>query len=205
MAEIAIPLIKKHCHFLRTDNNLFVAAKAFAAGVILAISFIHMLSDVSEALNHSCLPSYLWSKFPFIGFFAMMVTLFTLLLNFTWTQYYERKQGLKWASEEQIWVGSSEPGIIEWNGGKVFGEEESSGMHIVGMHAHMVHHKHNHPHGNDACHGIDGLKEQGHVHAHVDIEEGEEETNVRHVVVSQGLHLEVASRKPSLRPHRLQE
>ncbi|KAK7360244.1 hypothetical protein VNO77_02227 [Canavalia gladiata] len=161
MAGIAIPLIEKHHHFLRSDSNLFVAAKAFAAGVILATSFIHMLSNVSEVLNHPCLPSYLYSK-------------------------------------------SSKPRIIEWNGGKVFGEEESGGMHIVRMHAHVVHHKHNHPHGNYACHGISGLKEQGHAHAHVDIEEGEEEIDVRHVVVSQGLHLEVASRKPNLRPHQLQ-
>ncbi|XP_016163851.1 fe(2+) transport protein 3, chloroplastic, partial [Arachis ipaensis] len=35
MAGIAIPLIGKHRRFLRTDGNLFVAAKAFAAGVIL--------------------------------------------------------------------------------------------------------------------------------------------------------------------------
>ncbi|KAK7314874.1 hypothetical protein VNO77_33402 [Canavalia gladiata] len=158
MVGIGIPLIEKHRYFLRTDSNLFVAAKAFMAGVILTTSFIHMLSNVSQ-------------------------------------------------------VGSSEPGNIEWNGGKVFGEEENGGMYIVGMHAHVAHHKHNHPCGNDACHGIGGLKEQGYANAHVDIEEGEEETDVRHVVVSQvlelgivshsGLHLEVASRKPSSRPHRL--
>ncbi|KAK7351273.1 hypothetical protein VNO77_10593 [Canavalia gladiata] len=195
MAGIAIPLIGKHRRFLRTDSNLFVAAKAFAAGVILATGFVHMLSDASEALNHPCLPSYPWSKFPFTGFFAMMAALFTLLLDFVGTQYYERKQGLNRASEEQIRVGSSESGIVEWNGGKVFGEEESGGMHIVGMHAHAAHHRHNHPHGTDACHGIGGLKEQGHAHAHAHahIEEGEEETDVRHVVVSQVLELGIVS------------
>ncbi|RZC15108.1 Fe(2+) transport protein 3, chloroplastic [Glycine soja] len=68
MAGIAIPLVRKH---LRTDGNLFVAAKAFAAGVILATGFVHMLSDATEALQHPCLPSFPWSKFPFTGFFAM--------------------------------------------------------------------------------------------------------------------------------------
>ncbi|GAB4837103.1 TPR repeat-containing protein zip4, partial [Ancistrocladus abbreviatus] len=31
---VAIPLLGKNRRFLRTDSNLFVAAKAFAAGVI---------------------------------------------------------------------------------------------------------------------------------------------------------------------------
>ncbi|RDX58280.1 Fe(2+) transport protein 3, chloroplastic [Mucuna pruriens] len=193
MAGIAIPLVGKHRRFLRTDSNLFVAAKAFAAGVILATGFVHMLSDATEALQHPCLPSFPWSKFPFTGFFAMMAALFTLLLDFLGTQYYERKQGLNRDPEEQLRVGSSEPGS------KVFGEEESGGMHIVGMHAHVAHHRHNHPHGNDSCHGIGSAKDlglshgHGHIHAHSQIQEGEEETHVRHVVVSQVLELGIVS------------
>ncbi|CAJ1973534.1 unnamed protein product [Sphenostylis stenocarpa] len=200
MAGIAIPLVGKHRRFLRTDGNLFVAAKAFAAGVILATGFVHMLSDATEALQHPCLPSFPWSKFPFTGFFAMMAALFTLLLDFVGTQYYERKQGLNRATEEQSRVGSSES---VW---KVFGEEESGGMHIVGMHAHAAHHGHNHPHGHDSCHGIGSDKEQddahaqshghgqghSHAHAHSNILEGEE-TDVRHVVVSQVLELGIVS------------
>ncbi|KAL2346552.1 hypothetical protein Fmac_000552 [Flemingia macrophylla] len=157
MAGIAIPLVGRHRRFLRTDGNLFVAAKAFAAGVILATGFVHMLSDASEALEHPCLPSFPWSKFPFTGFFAMVAALLTLLLDFLGTQYYERKQGLNSSSSEQPRVGPSEAA-------KVFGEEESGGMHIVGMHAHAAHHRHNHPHGHDACHGIGSVKEQVHSH-----------------------------------------
>ncbi|KAH1205057.1 Fe(2+) transport protein 3, chloroplastic [Glycine max] len=56
---VAISLIEKH---LRTDDNLFVATKVFALGVILA----------TEALQHLCLPSFPWSTFPFMGFFAML-------------------------------------------------------------------------------------------------------------------------------------
>ena len=94
MTGIAIPLVGKRRRFLQTDGSLFVAAKAFAAGVILATGFVHMLSDASEALTDSCLPEYPWSKFPFTGFFAMMSALLTLMIDFVGTQYYERKQGL---------------------------------------------------------------------------------------------------------------
>ncbi|KAL3566360.1 hypothetical protein D5086_031775 [Populus alba] len=201
---IAIPIIGKHRHFLKTDGSLFVAAKAFAAGVILATGFVHMLSAASEALSDPCLPEYPWKKFPFSGFFAMMASLLTLLLDFVGTQYYERKQGLNKASEEQVRVGSvdanpgHESGIIpivevkELNGssGKVFGEEEHGGMHIVGMHAHAAHHRHNHSHGQDGCDGLVSSRDHGHAHGSGhehghEHGEGDEESGLRHVVVSQ--------------------
>lgn len=89
---IAIPLVGKHRKFLSTDGSLFIALKAFAAGIILATGFVHMLSGGTSALSNSCLPEYPWSKFPFAGFFAMMAALVTLLVDFVATQYYERKQ-----------------------------------------------------------------------------------------------------------------
>lgn len=194
---VAIPLVGKHRRFLKTDGSLFVAAKAFAAGVILATGFVHMLSGGSDALNNPCLPDFPWSKFPFTGFFAMMASLLTLLLDFVGTQYYERKQGLTRTTEDQVRVGSldedSDSGIVpvvetkDWNG-KVFGEEEGGGMHIVGMHAHAAHHRHNHPHGQYACEGQ--VKEPGHGHGHWHSHgfgDGDEEGGVRHVVVSQVL------------------
>jgi len=193
---IAIPLVGKNRRFLRTDSNIFVAAKAFAAGVILATGFVHMLSDGSNALSDPCLPEYPWSKFPFSGFFAMMASLLTLLVDFVGTQYYERKQGLARASEERVRVGSAEAGLEpeilpvaddkEWNG-KVFGEEEGGGMHIVGMHAHAAHHRHSHPHGQDACDGHVRDLSPGHGHGHSHgFEDGDgEDGGVRHVVVSQ--------------------
>ncbi|KAE9609331.1 hypothetical protein Lal_00020037 [Lupinus albus] len=197
-AGVAIPLIGKHSRFLRTDSNLFVAAKAFAAGVILATGFVHMLSDATDALNDPCLPEFPWSQFPFTGFFAMMAALFTLLLDFVGTQYYERKQGVNRATEEQNRVGFIEPGEESSGiGGKVFGEEESGGMHIVGMHAHAAHHRHNHPHGQDSCGGA--AKQHGHVHGHTHghaqslTDVVEDEPDVRHVVVSQVLELGIVS------------
>ncbi|XP_045800141.1 zinc transporter 4, chloroplastic-like [Trifolium pratense] len=196
MAGIAIPLIGKHRRYLRTDGNAFVAAKAFAAGVILATGFVHMLSDATKALNSPCLPEFPWSKFPFTGFFAMVAALLTLLLDFLGTQYYERRQGLNRTVDEQTRVGTSlEEGNVEWNSGKVFGEEESGGMHIVGMHAHAAHHRHNHPHGNEACDGAGVVKEHGHAHAHAHAHayDVDDEAGVRHVVVSQVLELGIVS------------
>ncbi|KDP34097.1 hypothetical protein JCGZ_07668 [Jatropha curcas] len=209
-AGVAIPLLGKQRRFLRTDGSLFVAAKAFAAGVILATGFVHMLSGGSEALRNPCLPKYPWSKFPFAGFFAMMAALLTLLVDFVATQYYERKQGLNRTSEEQARVVSIDAGpdsvivpfvdVKDRGGpnGKVFGEEEGGGMHIVGMHAHAAHHRHSHPHGQDACDGH--VKDHGHGHSHGHgpshghgFSEGDEESGIRHVVVSQILELGIVS------------
>ncbi|KAI4380270.1 hypothetical protein MLD38_006480 [Melastoma candidum] len=207
MVGIAIPLVGKHRKFLQTDGSLFIAAKAFAAGVILATGFVHMLSGGSKALSNPCLPEYPWSKFPFAGFFAMMASLATLLVDFVGTQFYERKQGLSRTTEEQGRVGSVDGGLesgimpaeegMEQNG-KVFGEEEGGGMHIVGMRAHATHHRHNHSHGQDACNGIsktDGHSHghghgHGHSHGHGN---GHDDSNVRHVVVSQVLELGIVS------------
>ncbi|KAF2588144.1 hypothetical protein F2Q70_00041879 [Brassica cretica] len=91
-AGVAIPLVGKNRRFLHTEGNLFVSAKAFAAGVILATGFVHMLAGGTEALTNPCLPEFPWSKFPFPGFFAMVAALITLLVDFMGTQYYESRQ-----------------------------------------------------------------------------------------------------------------
>ncbi|XVF89093.1 hypothetical protein PTKIN_Ptkin19aG0103000 [Pterospermum kingtungense] len=205
VAGIAIPLIGRHRKFLRTDGSLFVAAKAFAAGVILATGFVHMLSGGTDALTDPCLPKYPWSKFPFSGFFAMIAALITLLVDFVGTQYYERKQGLARGScrEEHGRVetldADSENGIVavvegkEWNG-EVFGEEEGGSMHIVGMHAHAAHHRHSHPQGQDGCNGLLRTLEHDHGHGHEHgFGGGDDGNGVRHVVVSQVLELGIVS------------
>lgn len=196
---VSIPLVGKKRQFLQTDSNLFVAAKAFAGGVILATGFVHMLPDATSALTDVCLPKYPWSKFPFAGFIAMMATLVTLFVDFAATQYYERKQekqnqfspvdSVETASESGIL-----PAEIKDSSGKVFGEVEGGGTHIVGMRAHAAHHGHNHPHGQDACEGQ--AREELHLHLPSDSHShshshshghggGDEESGVRHVVVSQ--------------------
>ncbi|KAL8522213.1 hypothetical protein ACS0TY_012380 [Phlomoides rotata] len=197
---VAIPLVGKKRRFLRTDSNLFVGAKAFAGGVILATGFVHMLPDATEALTNSCLPENPWSKFPFSGFIAMMAALGTLLADFVGTQYYEKKQG------EQSHSGKvdssdlvSESGIVpvgtrEYNE-KVFGEEEGGAMHIVGMHAHAAHHRHSHSQEQGACLGNFQEDSHGHSHSHSFGSSGgeDDEFSVRHIVVSQVLELGIVS------------
>ncbi|GAB4854446.1 Fe(2+) transport protein 3, chloroplastic [Ancistrocladus abbreviatus] len=212
VAGVAIPLLGRRRRFLLTDSNLFVAAKAFAAGVILATGFVHMLPDGSENLTDSCLPEYPWSKFPFSGFFAMLAALLTLVADFVGTQIYERRQervarskddtgrvGLIDSAEQTGIVPAEQVGA--GTGGKVFGEEEGGGMHIVGIHAHAAHHGHNHPHGQNGCEAhvinvcsdgqeCDDENDHGHGHSHGG---GGENGRGRHVVVSQVLELGIIS------------
>ncbi|KAI3919401.1 hypothetical protein MKW92_023122, partial [Papaver armeniacum] len=203
-AGIALPLIGKEKKFLRTDSNLFFAAKAFAAGVILATGFVHILPDATEALTNECLPAVPWLKFPFAGFIAMMAALLTLVADFLGTQFYEKKQQKQNEAEEarraedgyESLESGSDGQIATVLGGnsqsshtnsKVFGEEEGGGMHIVGMRAHAAHHSHNHMQGKDACDSHAVIDEHGHGHGHshgFGDEDGMAE-GIRHVVVSQ--------------------
>ncbi|KAG9455618.1 hypothetical protein H6P81_000126 [Aristolochia fimbriata] len=203
VAGVAIPLVGGKRRFLHTDGNIFVAAKAFAAGVILATGFVHMLPDGGEALTSKCLPPVPWSRFPFSPFIAMLASLATLLVDFVGTQYYERKQEKlpqQHASVSEIEV---ESGIVPAEvgrdrNGEVFGEE-AGGMHIVGMHAHAAAHRHSHPHGQRSCEVAPGKKvghvHVGHSHGIADDDDDDEglSEHGRHVVVSQVLELGIVS------------
>ncbi|CAN6457095.1 unnamed protein product [Victoria cruziana] len=199
-AGVALPLLGRKRRVIPTEGNLFVAAKAFAAGVILATGFVHMLPDAEDALTDPCLPAVPWSKFPFSSFVAMAASLATLVVDFIGTQYYERKH----AAQEDAGSGSStvapllaeEAGIVVDEAaakaeGDVFGE--GRGMHIVGMHAHAAAHRHSHPHGHHSCEDQTHShmhKLVGHAHTH---DHGEADSHVRHIVVSQVLELGIVS------------
>ncbi|XP_071701684.1 zinc transporter 4, chloroplastic-like [Rutidosis leptorrhynchoides] len=88
---VSLPLVGKKWRFLKSDSSFFFATKAFAAGVILATGFVHMLPDATSALSNPCLPQIPWSSFPFSGFIAMMAALVTLVADFISSQYYESK------------------------------------------------------------------------------------------------------------------
>ncbi|XP_051137208.1 zinc transporter 4, chloroplastic-like [Andrographis paniculata] len=88
---VTIPLFGKKRW---SGTNLFAAARAFAAGVILATGFVHMLPDGASALASPCLPKVPWTKFPFSGFVAMTAALATLLADFVGTQYYAGKHAI---------------------------------------------------------------------------------------------------------------
>ncbi|XP_077209833.1 zinc transporter [Tasmannia lanceolata] len=206
VAGVSLPLVGKKHRFFNTEGNLFFVTKAFAAGVILATGFVHMLPDATSALTDICLPRRPWSNFPFAEFVAMVASLGTLVMDFVGTQYYERKheieeerkrkeiEGLIGGDGERVESVESVFGIVEVEkdrNGKVLGEEEG-GMHIVGIHAHVASHGHSHPHGNNTCEGA--ARKKGQVgHAHGDVDDCGASSHGRHVVVSQILELGIVS------------
>ncbi|KAJ6840393.1 zinc transporter 4, chloroplastic-like [Iris pallida] len=184
---VGIPLVGKKRRLLRTDGGFFVFAKAFAAGVILATGFVHMLHDAQSALTSPCLPRKPWRKFPFSGFVAMMAALGTLVVDFLGTQFYERKHQEEeiGAKREAAVVAATTTGSEEITVVPAAEEEgderKEESMHIVGIHAHAAEHQHHHAHGGCG---------HGHGHGHGD---GEMSSHVRHVVVSQILELGIVS------------
>ncbi|KAL2528775.1 zinc transporter 4 precursor [Forsythia ovata] len=185
---VTIPLAGKKRRFLRTDSNLFVAAKAFAAGVILVTGFVHMLPDATSALTNSCLPKLPWLKFPFSRFIAMMASLATLLAYFLGTRYYERKQenespNIGFDSLNMVFELGIVPVEKKMGSAKVFGEEEGDAMHIVGMRAHVAHHRHIHLKEDGACEWRAKEHSDGHSHSHP-IGGWDKKGGLRHVVVS---------------------
>ncbi|KAK8935477.1 Zinc transporter 8 [Platanthera zijinensis] len=87
---VSIPSLGRWLPFLRPDKDLFFAPKAFAAGVILATGFIHILPDAFDNLTSPCLPPSPWQDFPFAGFIAMAASIGTMLVDTAATSYYNR-------------------------------------------------------------------------------------------------------------------
>lgn len=202
---VAIPLVGRRCHghgassSSSSTGGAFVLVKAFAAGVILATGFVHMLHDADEALTDPCLPAAPWRRFPFPGFVAMLAALGTLVFDFVGTHMYERKKHHADAEEAAVVVGNAsasanasghdvivallQDGALVASTGSSIGRDgggHKDPMHIVGMHAHAAAHRHSHAHGHgpcDDCH-------DGH---------DEEPSQARHVVVSQILELGIVS------------
>ncbi|KAL5223649.1 hypothetical protein ABZP36_010288 [Zizania latifolia] len=173
-----------------SSGGTFVIAKAFAAGVILATGFVHMLHDAEHALSNPCLPATPWRRFPFPGFVAMLAALGTLVVDFVGTHFYERKhseEAAVLAAIAQEEAALLEDGAlsgtmaarVEGGEGRDGGGEKQDAMHIVGMHAHAAAHRHSHAHGHGACDGGAVHAADAHGHGH------EEGPSARHVVVSQ--------------------
>ena len=88
---VSLPLLGTRIPALRPENNIFFMIKAFAAGVILATGFVHILPDAFENLTSPCLKESPWGKFPFTGFVAMMSAIGTLMVDAFATRYYKRQ------------------------------------------------------------------------------------------------------------------
>ncbi|XP_073525381.1 uncharacterized protein [Phyllobates terribilis] len=87
---VAAPLAGKKIKALSPEGDVFFMIKAFAAGVILATGFIHILPDSFEQLSSPCLKGSAWENFPFAGFVAMVAAIATLMIESTATGYYRR-------------------------------------------------------------------------------------------------------------------
>ncbi|XP_059284592.1 zinc transporter 8-like [Lycium ferocissimum] len=85
---VCIPVLGKA---LSPDKNFFFMIKAFAAGVILATGFIHVLPDAFESLTSPCLKEHPWGDFPFSGFVAMVAAMGTLMVDTYATSYFKNK------------------------------------------------------------------------------------------------------------------
>lgn len=87
---VCVPLLGKKVPALRPENDLFFIIKAFAAGVILATGFIHILPDAFVRLTSPCLAQNPWGNFPFTGFFAMVSAIGTLMVDTYASSYYNK-------------------------------------------------------------------------------------------------------------------
>ncbi|KAF9668177.1 hypothetical protein SADUNF_Sadunf15G0101900 [Salix dunnii] len=91
MIGVGAPLFTRSIPALHPDKSLFVIVKAFAAGIILATGFMHVLPDSFDMLSSSCLPENPWHKFPFTGFGAMLSAIVTLMVDALATSLYSKK------------------------------------------------------------------------------------------------------------------
>ncbi|XP_051199731.1 zinc transporter 10 [Lolium perenne] len=174
-----------------SGGGTFVLAKAFAAGVILATGFVHMMHDAEEKFADPCLPPTPWRRFPFPGFVAMLAALGTLVMEFLGTRFYERKHGQEAAAVDET-AALLEDGALSGTAGMSGDDGKQDAMHIVGMRAHAAAHRHSHAQGHDACDGGAVYDAHGHGHDHGHGSE-ERPSQSRHVVVSQILELGIVS------------
>ncbi|TMW88193.1 hypothetical protein EJD97_018931 [Solanum chilense] len=91
---VILPILLKNFKSLQKNDysSLQFMIKAFAAGVILATGFIHILPDAFESLTSPCLSEDLWGSFPFAGFVAMMSAIFTLMMESFASGYHRRAE-----------------------------------------------------------------------------------------------------------------
>lgn len=152
---VSVPLVGKKWRLLKSDSSFFFAIKAFAAGVILATGFVHMLPDATSALSNPCLAKTPWSTFPFAGLIAMMAALTTLLADFISTQYYETKEKkqiqTRIVPDDLDFASVVVPLVVKDGGADV----DCGGIHIIGvdgqngqMHNHSETHSHSHAFGD---------------------------------------------------------
>ncbi|KAI9116547.1 hypothetical protein K1719_012714 [Acacia pycnantha] len=88
---VSLPLLSKKIPALRPEKDMFFMVKAFAAGVILATGFVHILPEAFESFNSPCLSDTPWHNFPFAGLVAMVSSIGTLMVDSLAAGYYKRR------------------------------------------------------------------------------------------------------------------
>ncbi|XP_031277392.1 probable zinc transporter 8 [Pistacia vera] len=91
LIDVSAPLFTHSVKALHPDRNLFVVVKSFAAGIILATGFMHVLPDSFDMLSSSCLEDNPWHKFPFTRFVVMLSVIVTLMVDSLATSIYSQK------------------------------------------------------------------------------------------------------------------
>ncbi|KAB1222134.1 putative zinc transporter 10 [Morella rubra] len=94
MIGVCIPLVTRSVPAMRPDRNLFVIVKSFAASIILASGFMHVLPDSFDMLRSKCLKESPWHKFPFSGLLAMLSAVVTLMVDSMATSIYSQKRNI---------------------------------------------------------------------------------------------------------------
>lgn len=137
---VSLPQLGRKIDALNPENDIFFMVKAFAAGVILATGFVHILPDAFETLTSPCLKESLWRTFPFTGFIAMMLSIGTLMVDSLASGYYKRSHYKK--DKQAI--------LDEHNKAKqVIVDEEKVDHDQHGGHVHIhTHTTHGHAHGS---------------------------------------------------------
>lgn len=204
VAGVYMPLVGRSFSAFRPESNLFFVMKSFAAGVILATAFVHMLPDSFKALTNSCLAENPWAKFPFAGFISMAAALLTLMIDFWATAYYEKKHAKAEIPEANAStavnsrvdlddddnINSIKLGEIvvdnthhRHSGDGGSGEKDSRNLlSMVAVHAHASSHAISHAHHGvhpDHHHAID-------THSHMI---SDDSSQIRHRVISQVLEM----------------
>ena len=172
-----LPVLGRRVPALRADGDVFFLVKAFAAGVILATGFIHILPDAFEKLTSECLPEGgPWQDFPFAGFGAMVGAIGTLVVDTVATGYFTRLHFKDSAAAAAASVSASAVGDEEKQQQQ---QATAAAPHAGGSddhegHVHMhTHATHGHAHGSTA------------LVAAVGGGEGDKEHALRHRVIAQ--------------------
>ncbi|GLJ39373.1 hypothetical protein SUGI_0804030 [Cryptomeria japonica] len=126
---VCLPILGRSISALRPEKDIFIIIKAFAAGVIVATGFVHILPHAFESLGNPCLKGGAWENFPFAGFTAVMAAVGSLMADAMATGYYQRAHLKKMRSRVCVTEMVGNTGELEVESGE---SEQQSHVHTHG-------------------------------------------------------------------------